>query len=128
MMICISATSNNLDAELDPRFGRCAYLLIVDPETMQFSAIPNLGTDITGGAGIHAAQTIANQGAKLVITGNVGPNSFRALSAAGIEIMTGASGKVREVIENFKKGEYKKTNCPTVGGHFGAGSEQNHGI
>jgi predicted Fe-Mo cluster-binding NifX family protein len=126
-MICISATEPNLDAQLDPRFGRCAYLIIVDSNTMQFSAIPNLGTDMSGGAGIHAAQTIANEGAKIVITGNVGPNSFKALSAAGIEVITGASGTVKEVVENFKKGRYKKTSGPTVEGHFGSGEGQNHG-
>jgi predicted Fe-Mo cluster-binding NifX family protein len=120
-MICISATGNNLDAELDPRFGRCAYFIIVDPISLQFIAIPNTGTDAMGGAGIQASQTIANKGAKTVITGNVGPNSFKALSASGIDIITGASGTVRNVIEKFKKGEYKKIDAPTVGGHFGAG-------
>ena len=82
MKICVSSTANNLDAQLDPRFGRCPYLLIVDTETMQFEAIPNLAAGTSGGAGIQAAQTIANKGAKVVITGNVGPNAFKALSAA----------------------------------------------
>jgi predicted Fe-Mo cluster-binding NifX family protein len=127
MKICVSATSNNLEAPLDPRFGRCAYLLIVDSETMQFEVIPNMATGATGGAGIQAAQTIANKGVKVVITGNVGPNAFGALSAAGIEILTGASGAVREVVEKFKRGELGKTGAPTVGGHFGMGSERGRG-
>jgi predicted Fe-Mo cluster-binding NifX family protein len=121
MKICITATSNNLDVPLDPRFGRCAYLLIVDVDTMQFEAIPNLASGATGGTGIQAAQTIANKGARVLVTGNVGPNAFQALSAAGIEIVTGASGSVREAIEKFKTGELKKTGAPTVGGHFGMG-------
>lgn len=119
-MICISATANNLDADLDPRFGRCAYFIIVDSISLQFIAIPNTGIGAVGGAGIQAAQTIASKGAKTVITGNVGPNAFKALSAAGIDIITGASGTVRQAIEKYKKGEYKKTGAPTVGGHFGA--------
>jgi predicted Fe-Mo cluster-binding NifX family protein len=123
-MICVSATANNLDAAIDPRFGRCAYFIIVDPENMQFNAIPNSGVEATGGAGIQAAQTIANNGAKTVITGNVGPNAFKALSAAGIEIITGASGTVREVVEKYKKGEYSKTTAPTVSGHHGSGGRQ----
>jgi predicted Fe-Mo cluster-binding NifX family protein len=57
----------------------------------------------------------------VVITGNVGPNAFQALSAAGIEIVTGAFGTVREVVEKFKRGEFRKTDAPTVGGHFGMG-------
>ena len=91
---------------------------------MQFNAIPNSGVEATGGAGIQAAQTIANNGAKTAITGNVGPNAFKALSAAGIEIITGASGTVREVVEKYKKGEYSKTTAPTVSGHHGSGGRQ----
>ena len=103
MKICVSATANNLEAQLDPRFGRCFYFVIVNSETMQFEAIPNMASGATGGAGIQATQTIANKGVKVVITGNVGPNAFGALSAAGIEIVTGAFGTVREVVEKFKR-------------------------
>ncbi len=119
MKICVSATGSNLDAQIDPRFGRCLYLIVVDSETMQFEAIPNMAAGATGGAGIQAAQTIVDKGAKVVITGNVGPNAFGSLSAAGIEIITGASGTIREVIEKFKKGELQRTGAPTVGGHSG---------
>jgi predicted Fe-Mo cluster-binding NifX family protein len=121
MKICVSATASNLEGQLDPRFGRCLYLVIVDSETMQFEAIPNMAAGATGGAGIQAAQTIANKGVKVVITGNVGPNAFGALSTAGIEIVTGAFGTVREVVEKFKRGELQRTGAPTVGGHFGMG-------
>lgn len=121
MKICVTATANSLDAQIDPRFGRCSYFIIVDSETMQFEAIPNAAAGATGGAGIQAAQTIANKGAKLLITGNVGPNAFEALSAAGIEIVTGAFGTVRDAVEKFKRGELSKTGSPTVGGHFGMG-------
>ncbi len=121
MKICVSAIANSLEAPLDPRFGRCLYLVIVDSETMEFEAYPNLAADSRGGAGIQTAQTIANENVKVVITGNVGPNAFKVLSAAGIEIVTSASGTVREVIEKFKRGELQRTGAPTVGGHFGMG-------
>jgi predicted Fe-Mo cluster-binding NifX family protein len=127
MKICVSATGSNLEAQLDPRFGRCLYLLVVDSETMRFEAIPNMAAGATGGAGIQAAQTIADKGAKVVITGNVGPNAFGALSAAGIEIITGASGTVKEVVEKFKKGEYSKTGAATVGEHSGKGQGRGAG-
>ncbi|PUA34068.1 MAG: dinitrogenase iron-molybdenum cofactor biosynthesis protein [Candidatus Terraquivivens tikiterensis] len=121
MKICVSATADSLDAQVDPRFGRCPYFIIIDLETMQFEVIPNLASGAMGGAGIQAVQTIANKGAKVVITGNVGPNAFQALSAAGIKIVTGAHGTVREVVEKYKRGELKGTSAPTVGGHFGMG-------
>ena len=121
MKICITATAASLDEQIDPRFGRCSYLLIVDSGTMRFEAIPNMAAGVTGGAGIQAAQTIANKGVKLLITGNVGPKAFQALSTAGIDVVTGAFGSVREAVEKFKSGELKKTGAPTVGGHFGMG-------
>jgi len=127
MKICVSAVANSLNAQLDPRFGRCPYFVIVDSESMQFEAIPNMASGAMGGAGIQAAQIIANKGVKVVITGNVGPNAFQALSAAGIKIVTGAFGTIREVVEKYKKGELSETNAPTVGGHFGMGRGQGQG-
>ena len=121
MKMCITSTGNSLDSQLDPRFGRCSFLLIVDSETNQFEAISNVAANSMGGAGIQAAQTIAKKGAKLLVTGNVGPNAFRALSASGIKIVTGQSGTGREQIEKFRRGELRFTNSPTVPGHFGLG-------
>jgi predicted Fe-Mo cluster-binding NifX family protein len=94
---------------------------------MQFEAVPNMASDATGGAGIQTAQTVASKGAKVLITGNVGPNAFQALSAAGIKIVTGAFGTVREVVEKYKRGELKETGAPTVGGHFGMGGGRGRG-
>jgi len=121
MKICVTATANTLDAQIDPRFGRCSYFIIVDSETMQFEAIPNMAAGASGGAGIQAAQTIANKNVKLLITGNVGPKAFQALAAAGIEVATGVFGTAREAVEKYKNGELSKTGSPTVGGHFGMG-------
>jgi predicted Fe-Mo cluster-binding NifX family protein len=121
MKICVSAESNRMDSPIDPRFGRCPYLLIVDSETMQFEAVLNMASNATGGAGIQAAQTLTKKGVDVLITGNVGPNAFQALSTAGIKIVTGASGTVREVVEKYKKGELSETGAPTVKGHFGMG-------
>jgi predicted Fe-Mo cluster-binding NifX family protein len=127
MKICVSAVANSLDVQLDPRFGRCPYFVIVDDETMQFEAVPNIASGSMGGAGIQAAQTVAGKGVKVVITGNMGPNAFQALSASGIKIMTGVFGTVREVVEKYKRGELREAGVPTVGGHFGIGGGRGRG-
>jgi len=121
MKICVTAAGNTLDAPVDPRVGRAAYFIIVDSETMAFEAVSNMAVGAMSGAGIQAAQTIASKGVNVLITGNVGPNAFQALSSAGIKIVVGAYGIVREVIEKYKRGELKGTGAPTVGGHFGRG-------
>ena len=128
MKICITSTGNSLDAQMDPRFGRCSYFVIVDPETMQFEAVPNIAADASGGAGIQSAQTVANKGVKLLITGNVGPKAFQALAAAGIEVTTGVFGAVREAVEKYKRGELSNTSAPTVGGYLGMGGRGRRGV
>jgi predicted Fe-Mo cluster-binding NifX family protein len=110
MKLCVTAASNSLDAQLDPRFGRCAYFIMVDLETMQSEAVPNSSQDAASGAGIQAAQLIAAKGAQRVLTGRVGPNAVEALSAARVEITTGASGTVKEAVEQFKHNHQQAAN------------------
>jgi predicted Fe-Mo cluster-binding NifX family protein len=119
MKIGVTATGKDLSAMVDPRFGRCSHFLIIDLDSMNYESIPNEYTMATGGAGIRAAQKIIEKGVTAVITGNIGPNAFKTLSASGIKIITGASGTVKEVIEKYKKGELKESESPTAPGHFG---------
>jgi predicted Fe-Mo cluster-binding NifX family protein len=121
MKIGISSTGEDLNADVDPRFGRCKYFLFVDTDTMDFEAVSNESAMASGGAGIQAAQTVAKEGVKTIITGNMGPNAFQTLSAAGIKVFTGANGTVKEVVEKYKKGELKETEAPNVGSHHGMG-------
>jgi predicted Fe-Mo cluster-binding NifX family protein len=127
MKICVSAVAGSLDARVDPRFGRCAYYVIVDSGTMQFEAVLNTASGAMGGAGIQAAQNIVNRKVDVLITGNVGPNAFQVLSAAGIKVVPNAFGTVTEVVERYKKGELEETKGPTVRGHFGAGAGRGRG-
>jgi len=119
MKVCISSTNNDLEASVDPRFGRCQYFLFVDTETMNFEAVGNPAFIAGGGAGIQAAQFIVNKGAKVVLTGDVGPNAFQALQAGGVKIVTGTQGLVKDVIERFNKGELGYAGAPSVESHSG---------
>jgi predicted Fe-Mo cluster-binding NifX family protein len=119
MKIGITSTGEDLNAQIDPRFGRCRYFLIVDTNTMSFKIISNESAMTSGGAGIQAAQTVAKAGAKVVITGNMGPNAFQTLSVAGVMVFTGVKGPIRDAVEKYKKGELKETATPSVGSHFG---------
>jgi len=121
MKVAITSSGNNLQSNVDPRFGRCPYYIIYDTESGSFKAVENKSSLAAGGAGIQAAQSISDMKAEAVITGNVGPNAFRVLSAASIKIYSGATGSINSVIEKFKKGEYKETAGPDVESHFGMG-------
>lgn len=119
--ICITSTGDNLDSTVDPRFGRCGYFIIVDPESLEFKAVPNPNVSATGGAGIQSAQLVAKEGAEAVITGNVGPNAFQTLSSLGLKVYAGASGTIKEVIQKYKEGKFKEMSGPTASGKSGMG-------
>lgn len=121
MKICITSTGDNLDSTVDPRFGRCGYFIIVDPESLEFKTLANPNVSATGGAGIQSAQLVANEGAEAVITGNVGPNAFQTLSSLNIKVFAGASGTIKEVIQNYKDGKFKEMTGPTVPDKSGMG-------
>jgi len=120
--VAVSSTGPSLDSQVDPRFGRCQYFIIVDPDTMEFEAIENPNIMAMGGAGIQSAQLVANKGAEVVLTGSCGPNAYQTLSAAGVKIIVGVLGTVREVVERYKRGEYQFTTGPSVASKFGMGS------
>lgn len=118
--IAISCDEPTLDAKVDPRFGRAAGFLIVDPDTMDFQYLDN-GTSQTmaQGAGIQAAELVAQSGAKFVLTGFVGPKAFTALSAAGIQVAEKLENvTVREAIEQFKAGNVQIARQPNKQGHW----------
>ena len=128
MRIAISTTAPNLDAEVDPRFGRCQYFIIVDPDTMQFEAVENSSAMASGGAGISTGQMIASKGVQAVLTGNCGPNAYQVLSGAGIQVITGVSGRVSDAIQAYKSGQFQTSSQPNVATHFGMGMGRGRGM
>ncbi len=119
MKICITSQGETLESQVDPRFGRCAWFIIADTETMDIKAIRNGNAAAGGGAGIQSGQLISENGAKVVLTGNVGPNAFQTLNAAEIEIITNVSGTVKDAVDKYKNGDLKKVEGPTVDSHAG---------
>jgi predicted Fe-Mo cluster-binding NifX family protein len=120
LKIAVSAVSGGLEAEMDPRFGRCQFFVIVDSETLKFENLPNTSRSASSGAGIQAAQIVAKEGVKLVLTGSIGPNASRVLSSSGIDVITSSSSTVREAVERFKSGQLQTTtslpSSPTTSG------------
>jgi len=123
MKICFTANNKTLDAKIDPRFGRCQYLVFVDSTKEKIiKAIDNTQKDVWHGAGIATAQKVVNEDAKVVITGNIGPNAFAALQSAGIKIIAGISDlTLKQALEKFKNNDLEKIQNPSVNGHFGRG-------
>jgi predicted Fe-Mo cluster-binding NifX family protein len=123
MKVAVSSSGTNLDSQIDPRFGRCAYFIIVNTDDMSFEAFDNEAIALGGGAGIQSSQFVVSKGAEAVITGNVGPNAVHTLSAAGVKIFTGQTGSIREAVERYKNGDIKPQRSPNVDNHYGMSGE-----
>lgn len=122
MKIILTATSPNIESDVDPRFGRGAYFIVVDSDTLEWQAHANPGVGASGGAGTLAAQFAANQHAGSVISGDFGPNAYNALQAAGIGMyLLGTNSTVKQAIEHFKAGKLEQVRAPTSQGHHSRG-------
>ena len=119
MKIAITSRGESLDSEMDPRFGRCQYFIILDDGDVQnFKAIKNDAAMSGGGAGIQAAQNIAQHQPDAVLTGNCGPKAFKVLQAAGVEVAVGVKGKVKDAVQGFLEGKYQPVKEANVEGHW----------
>ena len=121
MKIAITAQGKELSSEIDLRFGRAKWIIVVvvDSETGDFTAYDNVvNLNATQGAGIQTGQNIANTGVEAVITGNVGPNAFKTLNAAGVKIFLAETQTVQHALDSFKAGKLKEVNGANVEGHW----------
>ena len=119
MKIAITSQGQDLSSQLDTRFGRAKYLIVVDTDTGDFKAHDNsVSLNAVQGAGIQTAQNIANLGAQAVITGNMGPNAFKTLSAVNIKVFLSKTSTVQDTLDSFKEGNLQEMSEANVEGHW----------
>jgi predicted Fe-Mo cluster-binding NifX family protein len=119
MKIAVTSTGTGLDDPVDPRFGRAAYILVVDSETFDFDVLDNKeNLNALKGAGIQAAGMVSDQGADVLITGFCGPNAFKVLNAAKIKVASDAKGTVRDALEAFNQGKLTYSDQANVEGQW----------
>ncbi|MFO7899075.1 MAG: NifB/NifX family molybdenum-iron cluster-binding protein [Planctomycetota bacterium] len=119
MKVAVTTSDKGLDAPVDPRFGRAPCFVFVDVDTMEAETVENENVTAPGGAGPQAAQLVADKQAEVVLTGNCGPNAYRTLRAAGIQVVVGVEGTAREAVEKFNSGEYAPSDDANVDAKFG---------
>jgi len=119
MKIAITSQGKEFTSEMDLRFGRAKWLIVVDTESGDFHAHDNaVNLNAAQGAGIQTGQNIANLGVEAVITGNVGPNAFKTLNAANVKIFLAEKQTVQDAIDSFKAGKLKEVGQANVEGHW----------
>lgn len=121
MKIAISSTGKDLESEVDARFGRCNYFLIVEigeNKIKDFKAIENTAKSQQGGAGIVAGEIVAKQKVDAIITVNLGPRAFSVFEQFKIKTYRG-EGKIKEVVQEFLDKKLKELTNATGPQHEG---------
>jgi len=119
MKIAVTSKGVDLDSEVDPRFGRAEYILIVDSETFSFEALDNKeNVNALKGAGIQAARLVSEKGAEVLLTGFCGPNAFKAMKAAKIRVANDAGGSVRDAVIAYLDGKMPLADEANVEGQW----------
>lgn len=119
MKIAITAKGDTLESEVDPRFGRARYIMIVDTDSLAFEAVDNTeNINAFKGAGIQAASMVSDKGAEVLLTGYCGPKAFQTISAAGVKVVSDISGTVAQAVEKMKSGDVTYTENANTDGHW----------
>lgn len=119
MKLAVTAKGPELDSEVDPRFGRAAYLIVVDSETMDFEAIDNsVNVKAFQGAGIQAATTVCDKGAGVLMTGYCGPKAFQVVEAGGVKVVNDVTGTVKDAVALFNSGNVTYSDSANAEGHW----------
>jgi predicted Fe-Mo cluster-binding NifX family protein len=119
MRIAVSSQGEDLQAQVDPRFGRAPTFLMVETETMSFQVIKNSqGVNLRQGAGIQAAQNVVQHKPDVVLTGNCGPKAFRVLQAGGVAVVVGVNGRIMDAVKAYMEGKYGPAETANVKGHW----------
>jgi predicted Fe-Mo cluster-binding NifX family protein len=120
MKVAVTAVSDNVTSEIDPRFGRARYLVLVDTDSGAAAVHDNSAAlNAAHGAGVLAAQTVIDHRAEAVITGNVGPKALQALRAAGVQVYLTYVGTVESTVQRLMQGRLQPTTGPSRGQHPG---------
>ena len=119
MKIAVTSTGTDLDAQIDPRFGRAAYILIVDSKTFDFEVLDNKeNVNALKGAGIQTARMVSDKQAEVLLTGFCGPNAFKVMKAVKIGVANNADGSVKDAVKAYLDGKLPLSDKANVEGQW----------
>jgi predicted Fe-Mo cluster-binding NifX family protein len=119
MKVAITSQGPDMTSEVDPRFGRARFFVVVDTATGEFASHDNAqNLHSVQGAGIQAAQNVVTLGVDAVVTGNVGPKAFTTLQAGNVKTYVGSTGSVSDAVKQLKGGQLELAGKSNVEGHW----------
>ena len=117
MKVAISSKGTELNSQVDVRFGRGEYFVIIDGDNV--TSMENQAKFAQHGAGGEVVRLLSNENIDVILTGEVGPNAGIALDSFEIKAFRGISGTVEETYNKWKNGELEEVKGATTDSHNG---------
>ncbi len=105
MTIAIPVDENNSETNVCVSFGRAPYFMLCDLESSTTDFVVNSAADAQGGAGLKAAQIVADSGASVLLTPRCGQNAAEVLNAAQVKIYKTDGSGAAENLAAYKEGK-----------------------
>ena len=119
MKIAVTAQGPELTSDVDTRFGRAKWIVVVDTNTGESQGHDNkVNLTLSQGAGIQTGQNVANLGVEAVITGNLGPNAYKTLATGKVQTFLASGGTVEQAVAAFTQGQLQEVQQANVEGHW----------
>lgn len=91
--------------QVDEHFGHCEYFTVFTVNERKEIVSEETVSSPTGcGCKSNIAQTLAEKGVEMMLSGNMGQGAVNVLNVCGIDVLRGCSGNVREVAERWLAG------------------------
>ncbi len=117
MKIAIPVEDKSINSKVCISFGRTPYFLIYDTDSKENVFLVNSAAASQGGAGIKAAQAIADEGVLALITPHCGENAVNVLKSANIKLYKTMNDVIQDNIDTFINGKLALLNDVHPGFH-----------
>ena len=125
MKICIPTVGNNgLDDTIGEHFGRVPTYTIINLDNDEVKVIPNTSQH-TGGIG-YPPEIMAKEGVNVMVCRGLGRRAISMFEEFGIDVYIGATGTVKDAIEDFKQGRLQKASKSDACGRHAFRDQHNH--
>jgi predicted Fe-Mo cluster-binding NifX family protein len=106
MKIALPSCQNQIDAH----FGHCEYFTVFTiSDKKEIMSEEKILSPAGCGCKSNIALTLAQQGVKLMLAGNMGQGAVNVLNSHGIEVLRGCAGDVKAVTEEWLTGKLRDT-------------------
>ncbi len=109
MKVAIASKGKGLNSEIDDRFGRAEYFVIIDLDTLEEETIENISKNESSGAGGNTVRALFNKKVDAIISPELGPKAVTAVQAFEIKVYKKGDFKiVKDVLKAFQNNELEE--------------------